>query len=611
MLPREPYKGLTRKLVLAFDVGTTFSGVSYCILDPGEVPVIRGVARYPAQEHVGGDSKIPSIIYYDLQGDVRAVGAEALQEHIIEQAEDEGWVRLEWWKLHLRAKRLASSHIREDDIPPLPHGKSAVQVLADFMRYLFQCAQTYIQESHLSLWRSVENSIEFVLTHPNGWEGAQQQQIRRAVELAGLIPSDQEQSHVHLLTEGEASLHFCVTNVIASDAFSKTPIAVSDYPDEEENQSDSQGVVVVDAGGGTIDLSAYSMKLSPTSFEEIAPAECCLQGSVFVTRRAHTLLRNKLSGSNYSSPEMIAQMTSIFDKSTKLRFRKPDEPSYIKFGTIRDKDAKYDIRSGQLKLVGRDIADLFEPSIKAIIEAFEQQMRAASTPVNFVFLVGGFAASDWLFAKLQEYFQPLGISFCRPDAHVNKAVADGAVSFYIDHLVSSRVARATYGIECNSPYNSQDPEHSARQHTSFIDASGKPCIPNRFQSILLKGTQVSELREFRKSFYIVLKSLAACTSHSTDIMCYNGALQEPQWLDVERSSFSTLCTIHADLQELAQTLRPQKSFLDRSKYYKIEFDVIILFGHTELKAQISWKDKVRVSLLLIHFLADRERCKGC
>ncbi|KAG2126241.1 hypothetical protein DEU56DRAFT_557062 [Suillus clintonianus] len=591
MLPREPYKGLTRKLVLAFDVGTTFSGVSYCMLDPGEVPVIRGVARYPAQEHVGGDSKIPSILYYDLQGDVRAVGAEALRQNIIEQAEDEGWVKLEWWKLHLRAKHLASSHIREDDIPPLPRGKSAVEVLADFMRYLFQCARTYIQESHLNSWSSVENSIEFVLTHPNGWEGQQQQQIRRAVEIAGLISSKEEQSHVHLLTEGEASLHFCVTNVIASDIFSKTPIDVSDYSDEEEDQSDSQGVIVVDAGGGTIDLSAYSMKLSPTSFEEIAPAECCLQGSVFVTRRAHTLLQEKLSGSNYSNPDIIKQMTRIFDASTKLRFRNPDEPSYIKFGTIRDKDLTYGIRSGQLKLAGQDVADLFEPSIEAIIEAFEQQRRVASTPINLVWLVGGFAASDWLFAKLQEYFIPLGIRFCRPDAHVNKAVADGAVSFYIDHLVSSRVARATYGVECHSQYDFQDPEHQARQHTIFADITGSLRVPSVFQSILLKGTQVSELCEFRKPFYITPTSLAACESHSTDIMCYKGALQEPRWLDVERSSFSTLCTIHADLRELSRTLRPQRSAINQSEYYKIEFDVVILFGHTELKAQISWKEK--------------------
>ncbi|KIJ11254.1 hypothetical protein PAXINDRAFT_84746, partial [Paxillus involutus ATCC 200175] len=96
MISRKPYEGLSRKLVLAFDVGTTYSGVSYSILDPGEVPKILGVSRYPAQEHVGGDSKIPSILYYDRQGAVRAIGAETSQPHIIEQAEEENWVKLEW-----------------------------------------------------------------------------------------------------------------------------------------------------------------------------------------------------------------------------------------------------------------------------------------------------------------------------------------------------------------------------------------------------------------------------------------------------------------------------------------------------------------------------------
>ncbi|KAG2104014.1 uncharacterized protein F5147DRAFT_615286 [Suillus discolor] len=597
MLSREPYKGPTRKLVLAFDVGTTFSGVSYCILDPGEVSIIRGVARYPGQERVGGDSKIPSILYYDLQGNVRAVGAEALQEHIIEQAEDEEWVKLAWWKLHLRPKHLASSHIREGDIEPLPQGKSAVEVLADFMRYLFQCARTYIQESHLGLWGSIKNSIEFVFTHPNGWEGQQQQQIRRAVELAGLISSKEEQSHVHLLTEGEASLHFCVTNVITSDTFSRTPGPIevpncSDTFSRTPGSTEVQGVIIVDAGGGTINLNSYSMKPSATSFEEIAPAECCLQGSVFVTSRARTLLQEKLLGSeHYSNPDIIAQMTETFDNSTKLGFRKPDEPSYTKFGTIRDKDLKYNIRSGQLKLADQDVANLFEPSIEAIIKAVEQQRRAASIPINLVCLVGGFAASDRLFVRLQEYFLPLGINFCRPDAHANKAVADGAVSFYIDHLVSSRVARVTYGIECKWQYNFQDPEHLARRHKAVIDVDGKTYIQEQFESILLKGTQVSEQREFRKPFFATRKSLAECKSYSTDIMCYKGALREPRWLDIERSSFATLCTIHADLRELSRTLRPKRSALDQSKYYEFGFDVVLLFGCTELKAQISWKEK--------------------
>lgn len=43
---RKPYNGLKKALVIAFDVGTTFSGVSYALLDPGEIPKIYEVTRY-------------------------------------------------------------------------------------------------------------------------------------------------------------------------------------------------------------------------------------------------------------------------------------------------------------------------------------------------------------------------------------------------------------------------------------------------------------------------------------------------------------------------------------------------------------------------------------
>ena len=168
------------------------------------------------------------------------------------------------WKLHLRPKHLSSEHIKDDDIPRLPSGKSVVDVFKDFITYLFQCAETYIRESYPSyIWLSVKDEIQFIFTHPNGWEGAQQQQIRRAIELAGLVPSTPDgHARVRFLTEGEASLHFCIWDLFASGVPNQ-----GKYPQ-------GQGVVVIDAGGGTLDLSMYSMKFDPLSFEEIAPAEC-------------------------------------------------------------------------------------------------------------------------------------------------------------------------------------------------------------------------------------------------------------------------------------------------------------------------------------------------
>ena len=41
---QQPYTGET-KLVMAFDIGTTFSGVSYCILERGQALEINGVTR--------------------------------------------------------------------------------------------------------------------------------------------------------------------------------------------------------------------------------------------------------------------------------------------------------------------------------------------------------------------------------------------------------------------------------------------------------------------------------------------------------------------------------------------------------------------------------------
>lgn len=42
---KEPYAGAARKIVFAFDVGTTQTGISYCILEPGEVPQKRSLHK--------------------------------------------------------------------------------------------------------------------------------------------------------------------------------------------------------------------------------------------------------------------------------------------------------------------------------------------------------------------------------------------------------------------------------------------------------------------------------------------------------------------------------------------------------------------------------------
>lgn len=116
------------------------------------------------------------------------------------------------FKLHLRPKDLCAEHVKDNDIPALPSDKRPVDVVADYLKYLFKCTKQYIidMSPHPTYWGSVEDNIDFVLTHPNGWGGRQQSVMRQAAVLAGLVTRDEAATRVQFVTEGEASLHFCV-----------------------------------------------------------------------------------------------------------------------------------------------------------------------------------------------------------------------------------------------------------------------------------------------------------------------------------------------------------------------------------------------------------------
>lgn len=492
------------------------------------------------------------------------------------------WSKAEWFKLHMRPNPTATLTISQN-IPPLPKTKTVVDVFADFLGYLYRCALSFIRETHVNgvdLLTPVEiNHIEFVLTHPNGWEGAQQTQLRKAVIMGGLVPdTDDGNARVHFVTEGEAGLHFCIRHKLTTDAMKK-----------------GEGVLIVDAGGGTVDLSAYGKKAESefpeVVYHEITTPNCVFRGSVFVTRNAVAYLQNLLKGSTFLAD--VDHIARCFDKTTKLRFKSSNEPQYIKFGRTRDKDQTCNIASGQIRISGDTVADFFEPCIEAIIQAITAQRRCATKIITSVFLVGGFSASDWLFSRLKAYLKPLGLEILRPDSHLNKAVADGAVSFYADHFVKARVSKFTYGINSYVPYDMTNVEHRRRLATVFVDSDGVENVQNVFSAILKKGTEVMEMTEFREKFFRKAASLDDFPNPMTDdILCYRGPSADPQWTDVETEMYTKLCTVISDISRIKKKLRPRRG-KDGKAYFHLAYEIILSFGLTELQAQVCWKDHGR------------------
>lgn len=192
-------------------------------------------------------------MYYDTNGKLLAVGAEQPPEtdgEDFEEDDSDDWdavepYKVEWYvacvlktetsdllennrfKLLLRSSTSAATNT---DIPRtvLPPQKNVEAVYADFYKYMFEHTQRYIRETHSTgalLWDSLEGDIEFILTHPNGWEGQQQSIMRRAAVEAGLVPNTSGgHDRIKFVSEGEASFHFCVSSGMLEDA-----IEVSDH----------------------------------------------------------------------------------------------------------------------------------------------------------------------------------------------------------------------------------------------------------------------------------------------------------------------------------------------------------------------------------------------
>ena len=158
----------------------------------------------------------------------------------------------------------------------LPKGKSIVDVFADFMRYLYDSTEALFKSSEPNVkWDSIP-TIELVLTHPNGWKGPQQSQLRTAAVKAGLIQdTPAEHARVHFVSEGEASFSFCATHTQVGEDLKVCRTTSSQSCVFLTHWQPGEQALIIDAGGGTIDISTYKiLKNGPLQVEELYEPQC-------------------------------------------------------------------------------------------------------------------------------------------------------------------------------------------------------------------------------------------------------------------------------------------------------------------------------------------------
>ncbi|KAG8922608.1 hypothetical protein FRC02_011744 [Tulasnella sp. 418] len=196
-----------------------------------------------------------------------------------------------------------------------------------------------------------------LISHPNGWHTAQQPIMREATILAGLVPNSQAgENRIIFVSEGEASLHWCMSRGVG-----RKDLRVWDH------------FIVVDAGGGTIDISSFkNISTIPLEFEESSIPECYLEGSAFVTQafkeyvqgddrlpnrgpwlsRIFDINAAKLKGSSFGHPAMIQRMVDHFDRYDKRNFEDPNQNMPVRFGRHKDNDPDVGITEGRIIVSG-------------------------------------------------------------------------------------------------------------------------------------------------------------------------------------------------------------------------------------------------------------------
>jgi len=459
------------KIVIGIDIGTTQSGVAFAFLQKGVEQVIHRVTRWPGQEAQNQQSKIPTLVWYDLDKKAVSFGAEALSHQAKELAEDNNWQLAKHFKLHLHPDDMKVKHDLKLD--SLPRGVSLQQIYSDFLGYLLEHTRIFFEGRVVDgslIWGNYRSKMEFVIAHPNGWGIREQTFLRAAAIEAGFVP-DSSPHKIRFVTEAEASVHFCIhhTNLGA-------------------RLQAGMKFAVCDAGGSTVDTTIYSVIAGRPmlKMEEDRASACVQAGAIFVDAAAEKYIQTALRNASLSREDIqdyTARGVKDFEKVAKRNFRSEAEDIVVEIAGPRFSNSSIKARRGRMTIPGSIVKSLFDVCLDEITASVDQQIHEISP--SYILLVGGFGDSPYLRQEFKRRYEPQGCQVTLTNDSTSKAVADGAVIWSLTSSVVGRAPRASFGIEVHQIYDPASPECQGRK--TYICPSGYTRVNGACAQIVNRG----------------------------------------------------------------------------------------------------------------------------
>lgn len=377
--------------------------------------------------------KTPTVIKYE--GPVIKWGYE------LERTSEE---KIEAIKLLLDPSQPKPTYINQSNIDAelKKLGRPARDVAADYIGMIYRHAITKIEGKYPKSYLDMLHR-QYVLSVPAVWSDKAKDATLRAARHAGIHP-------VELIKEPEAAALFTINflkkqGLEAGDAF-----------------------VIVDAGGGTVDLISYEItKLAPLELADLVGSTGGLVGSIMLNRRFEQWIKDVVGERAFldlRETNGFRLAMKQFEESIKPGFQGvEDEDQFVNFPMANLKDDKAKgVKANSIALAASALSDIFRPLFLEIDKLVSEQVNKVQlkrmkahhpkgTAIKAIFLVGGFGSSIYL-RKAIEASHP-DIQVIQPD-EAWSAIVKGAVLSRLpqEAKVISNVAEKHYGVSANYPW---------------------------------------------------------------------------------------------------------------------------------------------------------------
>ncbi|GAA5878397.1 hypothetical protein JCM8547_007907 [Rhodosporidiobolus lusitaniae] len=504
---------LEGKLSVGIDFGTTFSGVAFGS-QRHMGGAVRQILSWPGSYETF--RKVPTCIaYYQPTPSSEAVivawGIEAKAMTV-----REGFYKVEWFKLFLdpsvlREGRLAASA----RLPDLPYGKEPIDVVTDFLSCIWRYAKERITEEIGSV--ADLEAADVILTVPAAWDAAGCGIMREAAIKAGMVQAARGgdrnwRDRLRIITEPEAAA------IHASTLSTLLKLRAS------------QSFIICDAGGGTVDTASYKLigQLSQLEIAEMAARTGSNCGSLFLDLRFEALVKSLLRNHPVHLDEAsLLAFRHSFAECDKLSYRgEADDETMFRFNCFNIEDGhdpSVGLEYGELVIPGSVLRrDVFEPVVQQVLDIIEVQLgKTPGKKVHGLILVGGFAASEYLNARVYETFHDRIPIIARPrDCDVS--TLQGAARYGLGLIsgkpaVSSVISPRSYIMKCKLPAEQVD-RYSRPGFITTNDAGIEVC-ENRLSYLVAKGAVLRKGQRLKSRYCKFSRSPADCLFTAVLYVC--------------------------------------------------------------------------------------------